>query len=119
MGLVRLRSDSRSGFECEPRVLRTWAERLRGLLGTDSRARPVLIARCGSIHTVGMSYAIDVAFVGDGGEVLRSERALPAGRVRSCPGARCVLERPAREGPWPERGERLWAVSASADSVGL
>ncbi len=65
------------------RVLSSWFERLVGLLGTGPSAQPVVLMRCGSIHTYGMAYPIDVALVGSRGEVLASERALPPCRVFS------------------------------------
>ena len=89
------------------RVLDTFGRRLRGLLGTSARAPPVLIGRCSSIHTVGMGYPIDVAFVDGRGIVCRVQRGLVPGRVSSCRGARYVLERPSRDGVWVRESERL------------
>lgn len=102
----------------ELRALATWAERLRGLLGTGPDAEGVLITRCRSIHTFGMRYPIDVAFVGERGEVLKVRRALGPRGGASCHGARCVIERPAREGEWVEEGERLWVASVTAEALG-
>lgn len=116
---VRLVSDERGGLVYELRVLSTWAERLRGLLGTRSDAVPVLLTRCSSIHTYGMSYPLDVALVGELGEVLLVRRGLGSREVLSHPDARCVLERPAAPGPWPEEGEHLWVAAVSADGVGI
>ena len=118
MATARLRSDERPGVTYEVRVLTGWVERLRGLLGTGPDARPVLLARCGSIHTFGMSYPLDVALVGELGEVLGVVRSLAPGEFCSRPGAACVIERPAREGAWLEEGEHLWIVSVSADAAG-
>ena len=89
------------------RVLDTFGQRLRGLLGTNASALPVLICRCSSIHTVGMGYPIDVAFVDGRGVVCGVRRGLVPGRVASCRGARCVLERPSRSGMWVRESERL------------
>lgn len=91
----------------DARVLDTFGQRLRGLLGTDARALPVLICRCSSIHTVGMGYPIDVAFVDAHGVVRRVCRGLGPGRVVSCRGARCVLERPSCSDAWVMESERL------------
>lgn len=118
MGVVRVCCDGRPGEVWELRLLATWGERLCGLLGTTPDARPVLLARCGSIHTLGMRYALDVAFVGERGEVLGVRRGLGPGALASQPGARCTVERPARDGPWLEEGDRLWVVSASLDVAG-
>jgi hypothetical protein len=89
------------------RVLSSWFERLVGLLGTGPSAQPVVLMRCGSIHTYGMAYPIDVALVGSRGEVLASERALPPCRVFSHAAAFCAFERPASPFPWPLVGETL------------
>lgn len=87
-------------------ITRTWRiviassflERAKGLLGTsrdwgDERS-VLLIPNCASVHTFGMSYSIDVAFIGKNGQVLRSERDVKPGRVLSRIGSACVLERP-------------------------
>lgn len=109
MSLVRLAVEGRPWVVGEFRVLSSWPERLRGLLGTDADALPVMLVRCGSIHTFGMRYPIDVALVGERGEVLAARRGLGAGKTLSHPRARCALERPASTGDWMEEGERLRA----------
>jgi uncharacterized membrane protein (UPF0127 family) len=53
----------------------------------------LLIPRCSSVHTFGMRFAIDIAFLGPDGQVLRLERAVPPRRVLRCRGAVAVLER--------------------------
>ena len=97
------------------RRLVTSLQRLRGLLLTGRDARPVLLEGCGSVHTFGMGYPIDVAFLGDDGTCLLAVRGVCPGRVLGVRGARSVLERPASEGPWPGRGERveLWVGHAA------
>lgn len=95
------------------KILSSWFERLVGLLGTGPSALPVVLMRCGSIHTYGMAYPIDVALVGRRGEVLASERALPPGRVLSHSEAYCAFERPASPFPWPVVGETLSVTSLS------
>lgn len=81
--------------------------RARGLLGTSANwgdARRVLVlAPCKSVHTIGMHYALDIAFVSRQGMVLRSERNVKPGRLLSCRKAALVLERPHdRAAPWPD-----------------
>src|ERR1700682_5595453 len=46
-------------------VARTSSERRRGLLGRSGLpgGSALIIARCNAIHTIGMQFAIDVAFV--------------------------------------------------------
>ena len=65
------------GGDIVARRLRTLPQRLRGLLGTTRAAGPVLIERCGSVHTCWMPYAIDVALIDREGRVLGARRALP------------------------------------------
>lgn len=114
---MRLASDERPELLLELRVLSSWAERLCGLLGTGESAAPVLLARCPSIHTFGMRYPIDVALVGEFGEVLAVRRALPPCEFFSHAGAACAIERPARVGEWLEEGEHLWVVAMGPDGI--
>ncbi len=62
---------------------------------------------CASIHTRGMAYAIDVAFVDKHGHVLAAERDLGPGGLRSCRGAWVTLERESDGTPWVKAGDRL------------
>ncbi len=73
-------------------------QRLRGLLGRSTSwlgsDAVLVIAPCNSIHTFGMKYAIDVAFLDRYGKVLLAkENFAPKKRLR-CKNAACVLERP-------------------------
>lgn len=117
MGFVRLESDERPGCVRELRVLSTWAEKLRGLLGTRPDATPVMLVRCGSVHTFGMGYPLDVALVGELGEVLAVRRGLAPREVFSHPGACCAIERPAESGDWIEEGEHLWVSALGPNMV--
>jgi uncharacterized membrane protein (UPF0127 family) len=69
--------------------------RARGLLNPAvcKRGEVLLLTPCKSIHTFGMTDAIDVAFVDRQGRVLEAMRGLPPNRLRYCKGAACVLER--------------------------
>lgn len=115
---ARLASDERPDVTHELVVLRSWAERLKGLLGTGPDARPVLLVRCSSVHTFGMGYPLDLAFVGELGEVLRVVRDVAPGELASHPQAFCVMERPSCDGEWPEEGEHLWIVSVGLGAAG-
>lgn len=80
-------------------VARTRAQRLLGL--ALRRAPPpggLLIPRCRSVHTFGMRFAVDLVWLGAGGRVVRVDRAVPPGRVRSCRQAVEVLELEAGSG---------------------
>jgi uncharacterized protein len=71
----------------------------RRLAGLAWRREPphyaLLIPRCRSVHTFGMRFALDVAFLDSEGRVLRVERGVPPNRVLACRGAVAVLEAPA------------------------
>lgn len=69
--------------------------RLRGLLGRDCAEGVLLLAPCADIHTVGMRFPVDVAFLGEDGTVLASRRALAPGNRMAVRGAACVFERQA------------------------
>lgn len=82
--------------------------RLRGLLMSPASDVVLLLAPCHDIHTFGMGYAIDVAFIDEAGAVLQSRRdVLPNRRLRNRH-ASAVLERFAmpRE-VWFEEGDKL------------
>jgi uncharacterized membrane protein (UPF0127 family) len=71
-----------------------WA-RLRGLaLLRGPPAEPLLIPRCRSVHTFGMRFALDLVWLDDQARVLRVDRGVGPGRVRSCRAAAAVLELP-------------------------
>lgn len=79
---------------CRVAVARSFAQRARGLLWRAPLAplQALWIVRCASIHTVGMAYAIDVAFVDGQGRVLRVCGPVRPWRFRWCLGASAVLE---------------------------
>lgn len=84
------------------------SSRLRGLLLTPGTDGLMVLLPCNDIHTFGMSYAIDVAFVDARGEVVRVARdVVPNRRLREAH-AVAVLERCAipRE-IWFEVGDRI------------
>ncbi len=100
--------------------------RTRGLLGTDRSAAEeagmALLTPCRSIHTFGMRYPIDVAFLSSDGTVLKSVRSLAPCRVESCRRCTAVLERPASSDlGWWSPGERVglapvWSATGDPDS---
>jgi uncharacterized membrane protein (UPF0127 family) len=76
----------------------TSAERRRGLLGRASfpSGEGLYLVPCGWIHTFGMAFPIDVAFLAAGGRVLRTRAHLPPFRIDAPVwGAEGVLELPA------------------------
>ena len=58
-------------------------DRLRGLLGRASLGpdAALLIERCGTVHTVGMRFALDLVFLDRAGRVLRVVRGVRPGRL--------------------------------------
>lgn len=59
----------------------------------------LLIPRCRSVHTFGMRFALDLAFLDGRGEPISRRVAVPPNRVVSEPGADAVLELPSN-GRW-------------------
>jgi uncharacterized protein len=58
-------------------VTRTRRERGRGLLGRDSYTGALIFRPCRQVHTMGMRFAIDVAFCDADGAVLRIRSIKP------------------------------------------
>ena len=76
-------------------AVRPW-NRLRGLLARPplrgAAAQALWLAPCPSVHTFGMAYALDIVFLGRGGEVLACHESVPPWRMRACRGARQTVE---------------------------
>lgn len=90
---------------CVCALYATWGLRVRGLLATSATHVPIVLYPCHSIHTMGMTYAIDVAFISSEHRVIRVVRKLPPWKCMSANGASYVLERPARDTLWFEAGD--------------
>lgn len=87
-------------------------ERAKGLLFTPPHQKTLMLCPCRSVHTFGMRYALDIAFVnGDGRVVASYRRVAPKQRLRHGK-ARAVLERFSVEEDWFEEGARVSIVSA-------
>ena len=82
-------------------VMSTTADRLRGLLFSKPSKDTVMLVGCSDVHTFGMGYSLDLAFVDHRGVVMKSYRAVePRCRVR-CAGAAAALERASQAAlPW-------------------
>lgn len=67
-------ADSRAPVASSVTVADSFLGRLRGLLGRPPlrAGQGLLLLDCGSVHTAGMGYAIDVAFLDAEGTVVRS-----------------------------------------------
>src|SRR3982750_4061877 len=77
----------------------TLASRLLGLafLGSLPSGHALLIPDCRSVHTFGMRFPIDVAFLDERGAPVRIERAVPRRRVLVERSAFAVIESHAGE----------------------
>ena len=100
-------------------VAQTSATRRRGLLGR--RGLPpgsaIVITRCNAIHTIGMQFAIDVAFVDADGCVRKIVYRLRPRRIAIAPRAWAAIELAAGE-LHPDRlhvGDRLYLAPRSSD----
>ncbi|MEA2412847.1 MAG: uncharacterized protein QOC77_3408 [Thermoleophilaceae bacterium] len=59
----------------------------------------LLIPRCRSVHTFGMRFPLDIVFLDERGQSLRTERDVKRRRVLACRGAVAVLELPSLPPP--------------------
>jgi uncharacterized membrane protein (UPF0127 family) len=73
---------------------RTRAERRRGLLGRNAlpAGTALLLSPCNAIHTIGMRFPIDVAFIDRDGRVRHIVRSLVPSRISVCFRAKATLE---------------------------
>jgi len=67
-------------------------QRLRGLLGRPPPPKgcALLIGRCGSVHTLGMKYPLDLVFLDKNRRVTRVVQNVPPNRPFICGGLRAV-----------------------------
>lgn len=66
---------------CSVEVAEAPGERLRGLLGRDGLEGAFLLPRCRSVHTLGMRFAIDVAFLNRRGLVVATVAPMRRWRI--------------------------------------
>lgn len=104
-------------------VASRFTQRMRGLLFSSAehwRGRWLILVPCNSVHTLGMRFSIDIAFVDSDGRVLMSRENVLPGLVRiACRRAVITLERPHGGGGerWPQEGDSICldVVSRCAD----
>ena len=79
----------------------TLLSRLLGLalLRPGRAGEGLLIPRCRSVHTFGMRFAVDLAFLDESGQPISRRVAVPPNRIVSEPSADAVLELPSN-GRW-------------------
>jgi uncharacterized membrane protein (UPF0127 family) len=80
-------------------ITETTRERMRGLLGRDAlqSGEALLLNRCGSVHTFGMRFAIDVLFLDRHQRVVAIHHDVPRHRMLFSLRATHALEMPAGE----------------------
>ena len=81
--------------------------RLKGFLFTQPHAGLLILCPCNCVHTFGMKYALDIAFVDEAGVVLASFRDVKSLRVLRKKKAKVVLERFSCNDSWFVEGERI------------
>lgn len=74
------------------RIASTRRERRRGLLGLDGFEGALLLERTRSVHSFGMRFPLDVAFLDADHRVVRTVRLVPNRLVLPRPGFRHVVE---------------------------
>jgi uncharacterized membrane protein (UPF0127 family) len=72
--------------------------RLRGLAGLDDLPPGLALhlPRTRSVHTFGMRFPLDLTWLDGAGRVVRVDRDVPRGRLRTCLRAKSVIEARAR-----------------------
>lgn len=83
----------------------TAKDRLRGMLFRDPDNVTRILIPCRDIHTYGMRYPIDVAFISRDGRVLEVHRNVSTKRRIRRKDASLVAERFSRSGDWLKEGD--------------
>ena len=91
----------------------TAKERLRGMLFRDPDDVTRLLIPCHDIHTFGMRYPLDVAFISRDGKVLEVHRNVATMKRIKCKDASLVAERFSRDGEWLKEGDVIRIGSAN------
>lgn len=92
------------------RMLETFRDKALGLLRSGKHSPAAALMRCSSVHTFGMKYPLDLAFIDRDGHVLRICQNVKPGDIRSKFGSWAVLERPASRRTWLRQGQRVWLM---------
>jgi uncharacterized membrane protein (UPF0127 family) len=95
--MALINATTKSTLAAAVELAETSAERRRGLLGRDGMplGSALVITRCNAVHTIGMRFAIDVAFVDSKGRVRKIVEDLQPWRIAVSPLATTVIEFPA------------------------
>lgn len=85
----------------------TMSERMRGMLFRKPDDVTRLLVPCHDIHTFGMRYPLDVAFISKDGDVLEVHRNVSARRRIKRREASMVAERFSKNGDWLKAGDKI------------
>ncbi len=85
----------------------TMSERMRGMLFRKPDGVTRLLVPCHDIHTFGMRYPLDVAFISKDGDVLEVHRNVSSRRRIKRSGASMVAERFSKSGDWLKAGDQI------------
>jgi len=93
------RESINSDFLCDLRIADSVTSRARGLLFSTplKKSEGMLIKPCNSVHTMGMSYKLDIVFMDKGGYVVKVVKNLSPIRMAMKYKADCTLELIANE----------------------
>lgn len=94
----------------------TTKERLRGMLFRDPDEVTRILIPCRDIHTFGMRYPIDVAFISRDGQVLEVHRNVSTKKRIKRKDASLVAERFSRSGEWLKEGDVIRIGSIRRDN---
>lgn len=99
-------------------IASTTTSRLRGMLFRDPDEVTRLLVPCHDVHTFGMRYPLDIAFISKHGDVLEVHRNVCSMKRLKSKGASMVAERFSRKGEWLKQGDviRLGTKSESGGS---
>jgi hypothetical protein len=95
--MALINASTKAAVATSVEIAQTSAQRRRGLLGRDGMAAgsALVITRCNAVHTFGMRFRIDVAFVDRQGLVRKVVEDLAPWRIALSPLATTVIEFPA------------------------
>lgn len=91
--------------------------RVRGLLGSSPTTDVLILAPCKSIHTCGMRYDLDVAFINKEGIVLATYRKIKPWRMVRHAHAVAVIERQSDGSPWFEKHQKVYVSSLKIEGA--
>ena len=101
------------------KTVSTYYGRMRGLLGTSQHQLDfdaMHLVPCKGVHTFGMKYSLDLAFLDSQGKVIALRRDVPPNKVCNSPkGTHSVLERPSSIRPWLDVGDYIASKIAGED----